>query len=80
VERTWKILWGWGDEEGRIGGGNVLLIESIADRDEAFNALIAFSGLRQSLQSGPGKKGNGRDSGDDKGKGLLGDTGTMDVE
>lgn len=52
------------------------------DRDEAFNAILGFSGIRwQSLQTGPGRQGNGRDSSDGKGKGgrrsLWGEKGVM---
>ncbi|MCJ1437229.1 hypothetical protein MMC27_006615 [Xylographa pallens] len=45
------------------------------DRDEAFNAVVGFSGLRwQSLQRGPGRVGNGRGEG-----GVWGEVGSLGV-
>ena len=44
--------------------GATLLLGAMKDRDEAFNTIIGFSGLQwQVLQKGPGKHGNGTNSG-----------------
>lgn len=56
--------------------GGEVLVESVADRDEAFNAVVGFSGLRwQKLQGGgEGGKGKGKEKG-----GLWGQWGTMGI-
>ncbi|MCJ1407476.1 hypothetical protein MMC19_001547 [Ptychographa xylographoides] len=63
--------------------GDVRTFHMDDDRDEAFNAIIGFSGLRwQVLQSGPGKNGNGKESGNGNGKGgknLFGDVGLLGI-
>ncbi|MCJ1293627.1 hypothetical protein MMC34_005182 [Xylographa carneopallida] len=51
-----------------------------SERDEAFNAVLGFSGLRwQSLQRGPGRGGNGAGSGREVGRGVWGEVGTGGV-
>lgn len=57
-------------------GGEEVLVESVADRDEAFNAVVGFSGLRWQR----GESGGGRGGGEEgKGKGMWGRWGTMGV-
>ena len=56
--------------------GEVRVLHMGGDRDEAFNAVLGFSGLRwQSLQRGPGRVGNGR--GEGRGKGVWGEVGSL---
>lgn len=64
-----------------LGAEGEVLVESVADRDEAFNAVVGFSGLRwQKLQGGGerGKGGEGKGKGKGKG-GLWGQWGTMGI-
>ena len=73
-----------GGRAGREGGGpdgEVLLLEGVVGRDDAFNTVVGFSGLRwQNLQTGPGRSGNGSGSGRGNVGGVweaLGSVGTM---
>ncbi|MCJ1473632.1 hypothetical protein MMC13_002283 [Lambiella insularis] len=83
VSKISKASGGSGQQlEFRCADSTNLLLDMAEDRDEAFNAVLGFSGVRwQSLQTGPRRQGNGRASGDGKSGGgkrsLWGEKGVM---
>lgn len=50
--------------EFKLTDGKILHLQAVKNRDEAFNTIIGFSGLKwQALQAGPGRGGMGSKSG-----------------